>query len=56
MGAQGGQALHPPINMTNRGDGNWRSPEKRYPMKERWKTQGGGYGKQYGTSGKKRGY
>ena len=56
MGAQGGQALHPPINMTNRGDGNWRSPGKRYPMKERWKTQGGGYGKQYGTSGEKRGY
>ena len=56
MGALGGQALHPPINMTNRGDGNWRTPRKRYPMKERWKTQGGGYGKQYGTSGEKRGY
>ena len=56
MGAHGGQASHPPINMTNRGDGNWRSPGKRYPMKEVWKTQGGGYGKQYGTSGKKRGY
>ena len=56
MGAQGGQASHPPINMTNRGDGNWRSPGKRYPLKERWKTQGGGYGKQYGTSGEKRSY
>ena len=56
MGAQGDQASHPPIIMTNRGDGNWRSPGKRYPLKERWKTQGGGYGKQYGTSGKKRGY
>ena len=56
MGAQGDQASHPPIIMTNREDGNWRSPGKRYPLKERWKTQGGGYGKQYGTSGKKRGY
>ena len=56
MGAQGNQASHPPVIMTNRGDGNWRSPGKRYPLKERWKTQGGGYGKQYGTSGEKRGY
>ena len=42
MGAQGGQTSHPPINVTNRGDGNWRSPGKRYPLRERWKTQGGG--------------
>ena len=28
MGALGGQALHPPINMANRGDGNWRTPGK----------------------------
>ena len=56
MGAQGGQASRPPIIMTNRGDGKWRSPGKRYPLKERWKTQGGGYGKQYGTSGEKRSY
>ena len=56
MGAQRGQASHPSINVTNRGDGSWRTPGKRYLMKEGWKTQGGGYGKQYGTSGKKRGY
>ena len=56
MGAHGGQASHPPTIMTNRGDGNWRSPGKRYPLKERWKTEGGGYGRQYGTSGEKRGY
>ena len=42
MGAQGGQTSHPPNNVTNRGDGNWRSPGKRYPLRERWKTQGGG--------------
>ena len=56
MGAHGGQASHPPTIMTNRGDGNWRSPGNRYPLKERWKTQGGGYGRQYGISGEKRGY
>ena len=56
MGAHGGQASHPPTIMTNRGDGNWRSPGNRYPLKERWKTKGGGYGRQYGISGKKRGY
>ena len=54
MGAQKGQAPHPPMVMTNRGDGSWRSQGKRYPLKERWKTQWGGYGKQYGTSGERR--
>ena len=29
MGAQGGQASHPSINMTNRGDGNWRTPREK---------------------------
>ena len=27
--------------VTNRGNGNWRSQGKRYPLKERQKTQGG---------------
>ena len=56
MGAQRDQAPHPPMVVTNRGDGSWGSQGKRYPLKERWKTQGGGYGKQYGTGGKRRGY
>ena len=37
--------------VTNRGDGGWRGPGKRYPLKERTRTQWGGYGKQYGTGG-----
>ena len=56
MGAQRGQAPHPPMVVTNRGDGSWRNEEKRYPLKERHKTQGGGYGKQYGTGGERRSY
>ena len=56
MGAQRDQALHPPMVVTNRGDGSWRSQGKRYPLKERQKTQGGGYDKQYGTGGERRGY
>ena len=56
MGAQRGQAPHPPVVVTNRGNGSWRNQEKRYPLKERRKTQGGGYGKQYGTGGKRRSY
>ena len=43
-GAQKGQAPHPPMVVTNRGDGSWRSQGKRYPLKERRKTQWGGYG------------
>ena len=54
MGAQKGQAPHPPMVVTNRGDGSWRSQGKRYPLKERRRTQLGGYGKQYGTGGKRR--
>ena len=30
MGAQKDQAPHPPLVMTNRGDGGWRGPGKRY--------------------------
>ena len=56
MGAQKGQASHPPRGVTNRGDGNWRNQGKRYPLKERRGTQWGGYGKQYGTGGKRRSY
>ena len=56
MGAQRDQAPHPPMVVTNRGDGSWRSQGKRYPLKERRKTQGGGYGKQYGTGGERRSY
>ena len=40
--------------VTNRGDGGWRSPGKRYLLKERWRTQWGGYGKQYGTGGERK--
>ena len=50
-GAQKDQAPHPPMVVTNRGDGGWRGPGKRYPLKERRRTQWGGYGKQYGTGG-----
>ena len=56
MGAQKGQASHPPMVVTNRGDESWRSQRKRYPLKERQKTQWGGYGKQYGTGGERRSY
>ena len=56
MGAQIGQAPHPPMVVINGGDGSWRNQGKRYPLKGRWKTQGGGYGKQYGTGGERRSY
>ena len=46
VGAQKGQAPHPPMIVTNRGDGSWRSQGKRSPLKERKR-----YGKQYGTGG-----
>ena len=55
-GAQKGQVPHSPMVVTNRGDGNWRNQGKRYPLKERRRTQWGGYGKQYGTGGKRRSY
>ena len=56
MGTQGDHAPHPPMVVTNRGDGSWRSQGKRYPLKERQRTQRGGYGRQYGTSDKRKGY
>ena len=55
MGAQKGQAPHPPLIMTNKGDVNWRGQGKRYPLKEKRRTQWGGYGKQYGTGGERKG-
>ena len=54
MGAQKDQAPHPPMVMTNRGDISWRGPGKRYPLKEKWRTQWGGYGRQYGTGGERK--
>ena len=56
MGAQRNQAPHTPMVVTNRRGGSWRSQGKRYPLKERQRTQGGGYGKQYGTGGERRDY
>ena len=55
MGAQKGQAPHPPLVVTNRGDVSWRGQGKRYSLKEKRRTQWGGYGKQYGTGGKRKG-
>ena len=54
MGAQKGQAPHPPLVVTNRGDVSWRGPGKRYPLKEKRRTQWGGYGRQYGTGGERK--
>ena len=56
MGAQRDRAPHPPMVVTSKGDGNWGNQGKRYPLKERRRTQWGGYGKQYGTGGERRGY
>ena len=53
-GAQKGQAPQPPLVMTNRGDVSWRGPGKRYPLNEKWRTQWGGYGRQYGTGGERK--
>ena len=55
MCAQKGQAPHPPLVVTNRGDVSWRGPGKRYPLKEKRRTQWGGYGRQYGTGGERKG-
>ena len=56
MGTQKDQAQHPPMVVTTRGNGGWKSPGKRYPLKERRRTQWGGYGKQYGTGDERRSY
>ena len=54
MGAQKGQAPHPPLVVTNKGDVSWRGQGKRYLFKEKRRTQWGGYGKQYGTGGERK--
>ena len=54
MSAQKGQTIHPPLVVTNKGDVNWKGPGKRYPLKEKRRTQWGGYGRQYGTGGERR--
>ena len=56
MGAQGGQAPQLPMIATNQRNGSWVNQGKRYPLKERFKNQWGGYGKQYGTNSEKGGY
>ena len=54
MSAQKDQVPYHPMVVTNRGDGSWRSQGKRYPLKERRRTQWGGYDKQYGTGGERK--
>ena len=54
MGTQKGQAPHPLLVMTNRGDVSWRGQGKRYPLKEKRRTQWGGFGRQYGTGGERK--
>ena len=54
MSAPKGQTRHPPLVETKKGDVIWKSPGRRHPMKERRRTQWGGYGKQYGTGGERR--
>ena len=56
MGAQGGQTPQLPMIATNQRNGSWVNQRKRYPLKERFKNQWGGNGKQYGTNSEKRGY
>ena len=56
MGAQRDQAPQPLMDVTNKRGGSWRSQGKRYPLKERWRTRWGGYGKQYGAGGERRRY
>ena len=54
MGAQKGQTSHPPLVVTNRGAVSWRGQGKRYPLKEKRRTQWGGYGRQYSTGGERK--
>ena len=56
MGAQGGQTPQLPMIATNQRNGSWVNQGKRYPLKERFKNQWGGNGKQYGTNSEKGGY
>ena len=56
MGARGGQAPQLPMIVTNQRNGSWGSQGKRYPLKERFGNQWGGYGKQYRASNERRGH
>ena len=44
------------MTVTNQRNGSWESQGKRYPLKEGFKSQWGGYGKQYGANNERRGY
>ena len=55
MGAHKGQAPHPPLVVTNKEDISWKGQGKRYPLKEKRRTQWSGYGKKYGTGGERKG-
>ena len=54
MHAQEGQVPYPPLIMSNRGEVSWKGQGKRYPLKEKRRTQWGGYGRQYGTGGERK--
>ena len=54
MRAQEGHFPHPPLIMTNRGEVSWKGQGKRYPLKEKRRTQWGGYGRHYGTGGERK--
>ena len=54
MGAQEGQVPHPPLIMTNKGEVSWKGQGKRYPLKEKRRTQWGGYGRQYGMGSERK--
>ena len=54
MGVRKSQVVHPPLVVTNKRDVSWRSPGRRYPLKEKRRTQWGGYGRQYGTGGERK--
>ena len=56
MGVRGGQAPQLPMITTSQRNGSWGSQGKRYPLKERFRNQWGGYGKQYGASNERKGY
>ena len=53
---KGGQAPQLPMIATNQRNGSWVNQGKRYPLKERFKNQWGGNGKQYGANSEKGGY
>ena len=55
MGARKGQAPYPPLVMTSKGGVGWRDRREKISLKEKRRTQWGGYGKQYGTGGERKG-